>query len=197
MRAKSVCLSQKEWALFELYLWLIYIFRFFFFFFLVMKLVEPHFIFRREWWFAGLDSVQPGLTTKLLLQLGCLQGTGAPRPSQALDVVPALRLCALSPESVLSIPGTGLVSRSLLSGKPVYPSLPSEVGKCQICPYFLGVRALWSLLLHLKNNINKMNYWRLLHRAAEGHIRWGHPNELQVLLLLLSPFSRVRLCATP
>ena len=39
-----------------------------------------------------------------------------------------------------------------------------------------------------------MNYWRLLHRAAEGHIRWGHPNELQVLLLLLSCFSRVWLC---
>ena len=84
-----------------------------------MKLVDPHFIFRREWWFGRLDSVQPGLTTKLLLQLGCLQGTGAPRPSQALDVVPALRLRALSPESVLSIPETGLVSKSLLSGRPV------------------------------------------------------------------------------
>lgn len=107
-----------------------------------MKLVEPHFIFRREWWFGRLDAVQPGLTTKLLLQLGCLQDTGAPRPSQAQDVVPALRLYALSPESMLSIPGTGLVSSSLLSGKPVYPSLPfSEIGKCQICPYFSGVRA--------------------------------------------------------
>lgn len=147
MRAKSVCLFQKEWVLFELYLWLIYIFRYsFFLFFLVMKLVEPHFIFRREWWFGRLDAVQPGLTTKLLLQLGCLQDTGAPRPSQAQDVVPALRLYALSPESMLSIPGTGLVSSSLLSGKPVYPSLPfSEIGKCQICPYFSGVRAPWRL----------------------------------------------------
>ena len=169
MRAKSVYLRKNE------HFWIVSLANLYFqIIFLVMKLLEPHFIFRREWWFARLDSVQPGLTTKPLLQLGCLQDTGALRPSQALDVVPALRLRALSLELVLSIPGTGLVSRSLLSGKPVHPSLPfSEIQKCQICPFFLGVTAPWSPLIHLKKNINKMNYWRLLHRAAEVTLNEG------------------------
>ena len=91
MRAKSVYLRKNE------HFWIVSLANLYFqIIFLVMKLLEPHFIFRREWWFARLDSVQPGLTTKPLLQLGCLQDMGAPRPSQALDVVPALRLRAFS-----------------------------------------------------------------------------------------------------
>lgn len=129
--------------------------------FLVEKLDEPYFIFRGEWWFGGHFRVCAlgWIKSSLVWQQSFFSSRDASRAWGLPDPVFSLSSagCALSPKWVPRIPGMGLVSRPLLSGKPMQPSVPfSRAGKCQVSPYFPVVGASWSPPVHLKKNISKI-----------------------------------------